>query len=115
MTFVYTKLALEKTGAARLVLAGGVAANRLLRERLNTELGVQVHMPPMSLCIDNGAMIAAAGISRLKHGLTGDLRATPNPNLPLFTPPRRRLPAVQPPTRRRLPAVQPPTPNPTVR
>jgi len=41
----------------------------------------------MSLCIDNGAMIAAAGISRLKHGLTGDFRATPNPNLPLFTAP----------------------------
>lgn len=78
-----TRLALERTGATRLVLAGGVAANRLLRERLNTELGVQVRMPPMSLCIDNGAMIAAAGISRLKHGLTGDLRATPNPNLPL--------------------------------
>jgi N6-L-threonylcarbamoyladenine synthase len=78
-----TKLALEKTGAARLVLAGGVAANRLLRERLKTELNVQVHMPPMSLCIDNGAMIAAAGISRLKHGLTGDFRVTPNPNLPL--------------------------------
>ena len=82
-----TKLALEKTGAARLVLAGGVAANRPLRERLNTELNVKVHMPPMSLCIDNGAMIAAAGISRLKHGLTGNLRATPNPNLPLFTSP----------------------------
>jgi tRNA A37 threonylcarbamoyltransferase TsaD len=46
-----------------------------------------VHMPPMSLCIDNGAMIAAAGISRLKHGLTGDFRATPNPNLPLFAVP----------------------------
>lgn len=78
-----TKLALEKTGAARLVLAGGVAANRLLRERLNAELDVPVHMPPMSLCIDNGAMIAAAGVSRLKHGLTGDFRATPNPNLAL--------------------------------
>ncbi len=78
-----TKLAVDKTGAARLVLAGGVAANRLLRERLNAELDVPVHMPPMPLCIDNGAMIAAAGVSRLKHGLTGDFRATPNPNLPL--------------------------------
>lgn len=78
-----TKLALEQTGAERLVLAGGVAANRLLRDRLNTEIGVHVHMPPMALCIDNGAMIAAAGASRLKHGLTGEFNATPNPNLPL--------------------------------
>ena len=82
-----TRLALERTGANRLVVAGGVAANRLLRERLNTELNVQVHMPPMSLCIDNGAMIAAAGLSRLKHGLIGDFRVTPNPNLPLFAVP----------------------------
>jgi N6-L-threonylcarbamoyladenine synthase len=78
-----TKLALEQTGAARLVLAGGVAANRLLRDRLRAEIGVPVHMPPMALCIDNGAMIAAAGVSRLKHGLVGDFSATPNPNLPL--------------------------------
>jgi len=78
-----TRLALEQTGAGRLVLAGGVAANRLLRDRLNAELHVPIHMPPLSLCVDNGAMIAAAGDSRLKHGLIGDLRATPNPNLPL--------------------------------
>jgi len=78
-----TKLALEKTGASRLVLAGGVAANRLLRERLKAELDVPVHMPPLALCLDNGAMIAAAADSRLKRNLLGDLRATPNPNLPL--------------------------------
>ncbi|MCX5771365.1 MAG: tRNA (adenosine(37)-N6)-threonylcarbamoyltransferase complex transferase subunit TsaD [Candidatus Hydrogenedentes bacterium] len=80
---VKTRLALEQTGAARLVLAGGVAANRLLRDRLDAEIHVPVHMPPLSLCVDNGAMIAAAADSRLKHGLIGDLRATPNPNLPL--------------------------------
>ena len=78
-----TKSAIEQTQARRLVLAGGVAANKLLRERLTAELDVPVHMPPMALCVDNGAMIAAAAHSRLKHGLIGDLRATPNPNLPL--------------------------------
>jgi N6-L-threonylcarbamoyladenine synthase len=78
-----TKLAIERTDAKRLVLAGGVAANRLLRERLKNELDIPVHMPPMPLCIDNGAMIAAAGASRLRHGILGDFRATPNPNLPL--------------------------------
>jgi N6-L-threonylcarbamoyladenine synthase len=66
-----------------VVLAGGVAANRMLRERLSAELDVPVHMPALALCIDNGAMIAAAGDSRLKHRLVGDLRATPNPNLAL--------------------------------
>ncbi|MDQ1257121.1 MAG: tRNA N6-adenosine threonylcarbamoyltransferase [Candidatus Hydrogenedentes bacterium] len=80
---VKTKRALEMTGAARLVLAGGVAANRLLRQRLESELDVPVLMPPIRLCIDNGAMIAAAGASRLAHGLVGDLRVTPNPSLPL--------------------------------
>ena len=78
-----TQLAIEQTQAPRLVLAGGVAANRLLRERLTAELPIPVHMPPFSLCIDNGAMIAAAGYSRFIHGLLGDLRATPTPNLPL--------------------------------
>jgi len=75
-----TKLAIEKTNAPRLVLAGGVAANRLLRERLNAELDVPVHMPPLALCLDNGAMIAAAADSRLKHGFVGDFRATPSPS-----------------------------------
>jgi N6-L-threonylcarbamoyladenine synthase len=76
-----TKLALQRTGAARLVVAGGVAANRLLRERFGKELDLPVHMPPLALCIDNGAMIAAAAHSRLRHNLLSDFRATPNPDL----------------------------------
>jgi len=80
---IKTKRAVEQTGAARVVLAGGVAANQLLRRRLVAELDAPVTLPPLSLCLDNGAMIAAAGYSRLQHGLIADLRTTPEPNLPL--------------------------------
>jgi len=80
---IKTRLAIEKTGARRLVLAGGVAANQLLRTRLSNEMGIPVSMPPLALCLDNGAMIAAAGDSRLKHGLTGDIRSGIHANLAL--------------------------------
>jgi N6-L-threonylcarbamoyladenine synthase len=59
--------ALEATGLERLVIAGGVGANRLLRARLaqlGRRLGVGVYYPRPSLCTDNGAMIAYAGSCR---------------------------------------------------
>jgi N6-L-threonylcarbamoyladenine synthase len=77
------KQAIHQTSAQRLVVAGGVAANQLLRDRITTELDVDVFLPPFKYCIDNGAMIAAAGHSRLEHGLTGDFSTTPNPSLSL--------------------------------
>ncbi len=80
---IKTKRAVQQTGAKRLVLAGGVAANTLLRDRLKAELGIEILMPPIDLCIDNGVMIAAAGYYRLERGLVGDLDAVPTPNLPL--------------------------------
>lgn len=80
---IKTRQALEQTGAARLVLAGGVAANTLLRQRLQSDVAAEVFMPPFAYCIDNGAMIAAAGASRLAHGMIGNLRTTPSPSLPL--------------------------------
>jgi N6-L-threonylcarbamoyladenine synthase len=52
---------LERTGRARLALGGGVAANSRLRERL-AGLGVELFLPPIELCTDNAAMIAAAAL-----------------------------------------------------
>ncbi|MDE2400307.1 MAG: tRNA (adenosine(37)-N6)-threonylcarbamoyltransferase complex transferase subunit TsaD [Burkholderiales bacterium] len=64
--------ALKATGLKRLVVAGGVGANRLLREQLNqagARRGVRVHYPELHLCTDNGAMIALAGAMRWQAGL----------------------------------------------
>ncbi len=61
--------ALRQTGLDRLVVAGGVGANRLLRAHLNeacAKAGVRVHYPELHLCTDNGAMIAMAAAMRLQ-------------------------------------------------
>jgi N6-L-threonylcarbamoyladenine synthase len=60
--------ALKRAGMRRLVVAGGVGANRQLREGLNLAAkrrGFTVHYPELALCTDNGAMIALAGALRL--------------------------------------------------
>ncbi|MCV2355889.1 tRNA (adenosine(37)-N6)-threonylcarbamoyltransferase complex transferase subunit TsaD [Paucibacter sp. B2R-40] len=65
-------LALKETGLKRLVVAGGVGANTMLREQLNAacgKRGVRVHYPELSLCTDNGAMIAMAAAMRLQRGM----------------------------------------------
>jgi N6-L-threonylcarbamoyladenine synthase len=61
--------ALRQTGLTRLVVAGGVGANRHLREQLNAaceRLNLRVHYPELHLCTDNGAMIAMAAAMRLQ-------------------------------------------------
>lgn len=63
--------ALKTTGFSRLVVAGGVGANRYLRETLVTACRrrkAEVYFPALSLCTDNGAMIALAGLLRLMRG-----------------------------------------------
>ena len=63
--------ALAETGLARLVVAGGVGANRRLRARLRrlaVETGTRVYYPRPEFCTDNGAMIAYAGCQRLLAG-----------------------------------------------
>jgi len=62
--------ALDATGYARLVVAGGVGANLELRERLNDAVGRRggdVYFPDLAFCTDNGAMIALVGALRLAH------------------------------------------------
>ncbi|HET8597316.1 MAG TPA: tRNA (adenosine(37)-N6)-threonylcarbamoyltransferase complex transferase subunit TsaD, partial [Castellaniella sp.] len=64
--------ALQRTGLKTLVVAGGVGANRHLRERLRSAmagLGGEAYFPPPQLCTDNGAMIAWAAALRAKAGL----------------------------------------------
>jgi len=78
-----TKQALADTGAPRLIVAGGVAANGHLRERLEAEIEVSLLIPPMALCTDNAAMIAAAGHWRMANGYGGNGALTPNPGLSL--------------------------------
>jgi len=66
-----TLRALEHTGYEALVVAGGVGANLLLRERLAAAVarqGAKVFYPRIEFCTDNAAMIAVAGMARLKAG-----------------------------------------------
>jgi N6-L-threonylcarbamoyladenine synthase len=69
--------ALRATGLRRLVVAGGVGANRSLRERLGAACeaaGAALHFPELSLCTDNGAMIALAAAMRMAAGLDAPRR-----------------------------------------
>jgi N6-L-threonylcarbamoyladenine synthase len=64
--------ALTQTALQRLVVAGGVGANRELRAQLNVACAkrkIRVHYPELHLCTDNGAMIAMAAAMRLQSGL----------------------------------------------
>jgi N6-L-threonylcarbamoyladenine synthase len=81
-----TRLALEASDAPTLVVAGGVAANRAIRERLSSlasQHGRRFSVPPAWLCTDNAAMIAWAGAERLAAGLTDGYDAPARARWPL--------------------------------
>ncbi|WP_027014905.1 tRNA (adenosine(37)-N6)-threonylcarbamoyltransferase complex transferase subunit TsaD [Comamonas composti] len=66
-----TLAALKQTGMKRVVVAGGVGANKMLREQLDAACArrqIRVHYPELHLCTDNGAMIAMAAAMRLQAG-----------------------------------------------
>ena len=83
--------ALQDSGLARLVVAGGVGANAMLRSRLNAEgarRGFKVHYPELALCTDNGAMIALAAAMRWQRGVavaSSDHDFNVRPRWPLAT------------------------------
>jgi N6-L-threonylcarbamoyladenine synthase len=84
-------LTIERLGQdapRHLVVAGGVAANErlrtILRDRASSR-GFAFHVPPISLCGDNAAMIAWTGAERLALGLSDPLNAPVRPRWPLDT------------------------------
>lgn len=75
---------------ASVMIAGGVAANALLRQRLAHKVRVPVHVPEIQFCTDNGAMIAAAAYQVVRRGAAAGLDMDASAQLPLD-----RLPGVR--------------------
>ncbi|AHN25575.1 YgjD/Kae1/Qri7 family, required for threonylcarbamoyladenosine (t(6)A) formation in tRNA [Gilliamella apicola] len=83
---IKSRRALEQTGFNRLVIAGGVSANKPLRNKLAELMAQrkgQVYYPRIEFCTDNGAMIAYAGMIHLKQQQYSDLAINVRPRWPL--------------------------------
>jgi N6-L-threonylcarbamoyladenine synthase len=71
---------------SRIVLAGGVAANSRLREKMTENAnaaGLEVYFPAPKFCTDNGAMIALAGYYAIRNGRRDDFRLNADADLTL--------------------------------
>ncbi|MED4534871.1 tRNA (adenosine(37)-N6)-threonylcarbamoyltransferase complex transferase subunit TsaD [Metabacillus fastidiosus] len=84
-----TMRAAEQYNVKQVLLAGGVAANKGLRSALQTAFSekkdIELIIPPLSLCTDNAAMIAAAGSVMYKKGVRSNMKLNANPGLELKT------------------------------
>ncbi|MBI4387482.1 MAG: hypothetical protein HY582_00360 [Candidatus Omnitrophica bacterium] len=79
-----TLLACEEKGVNTIVVGGGVSANSRLRKVLEQEChlrGCELFIPPLSLTLDNAAMIARLGYERYRKGFQSDFSLTANPSL----------------------------------
>jgi len=81
--FEKTLEAAREFGAREILVVGGVSANRSLRDAFTKQTNFPVHIPPLALCTDNAAMIAAAGYHRLTLAGPSDLDIDVQPTLPL--------------------------------
>ncbi len=81
--FKKTINAAREFGAKEILVAGGVSANRPLRQIFKAQSEFPVHIPPLSLCTDNAAMIASAGYHRYALGHTSQLDIDVLPTWPL--------------------------------
>ncbi len=81
--FNKTMRAAREMDAKEILVAGGVSANRALRKAFQSQAEFKIHIPPLSLCTDNAAMIAAAGYYRFALGHVSDLDMDVQPTWPL--------------------------------
>jgi N6-L-threonylcarbamoyladenine synthase len=78
-----TIAAAEAFNAKEIIVAGGVSANRALREAFRSQTRFRVHIPHIKLCTDNAAMIAAAAYRHLANGQSDNLDFDVQANWPL--------------------------------
>ncbi|MDL1899657.1 tRNA (adenosine(37)-N6)-threonylcarbamoyltransferase complex transferase subunit TsaD [Anaerolineae bacterium CFX9] len=78
-----TARAARDHGATEILMAGGVSANQALRQAMRAAVDLPVRYPPLNLCTDNAAMIAAAAYFRYQAGMRSDLELDVKPMWPL--------------------------------